>query len=106
MKIQERAQKPVGEFVRRALERYKDIIDGIILFCPVARVDAGDVSDIDISVILRGNESEGWRSMMRLSFDALLDIAEYISVKDSSLNNLGVENPVITNVRSEDIKIA
>lgn len=106
MKIQERDQKPVDEFVRISLEKYKDMIDEIILFGSIARGEAGEVSDIDILVILRGNESDGLRSMTGLSFDVLSDMAEYISVKVPDLNNLSAENPFITNVRSEGIKIA
>ena len=37
MKIEERYQKPIEEFVRRALERYRDEIESIILFGSVAR---------------------------------------------------------------------
>lgn len=106
MKIQERDQKPVDESVRISLEKYKDMIDEIILFGSIARGEAGKVSDIDILVILRGNESDGLRSMTGLSFDVLSDMAEYISVKVPDLNNLGAENPFITNVRREGIKIA
>ena len=37
MKIQERYRKPIEEFVRRALEKYRDEIEGIVLVGSVAR---------------------------------------------------------------------
>jgi predicted nucleotidyltransferase len=55
MKIQEKYKRPVEEFVRRALEKYGDKIDKIILFGSVARGEARDESDVDILVV--GNVS-------------------------------------------------
>ena len=106
MKIQERYQRAVDEFVRRAVEKYKDRIDEIILFGSVARGEAGEDSDIDILVIWKGNEAEGWRAMTGLAFDVLLDVEEYISVKVLGLEDLKAENPFINNVIKEGIKIA
>ena len=40
MRIQEKYQRPVEEFVKKALEQYKDKMDSIILFGSVARGDA------------------------------------------------------------------
>ena len=98
MKIQERYQRAVDEFVRRAVEKYKDRIDEIILFGSVARGEAGEDSDIDILVIWKGNEAEGWRAMSGLAFDVLLDVEEYISVKVLGLEDLKAENPFVNNV--------
>lgn len=63
MNIQERYRKPVEEFVRRALERYGDEIEGIILFGSVARGEGKEDSDVDVLVIWKGDEAEGWRAM-------------------------------------------
>jgi predicted nucleotidyltransferase len=51
MNIQERYRKPVEEFVRRALERYRDKIDSIILFGSVARDEGKDDSDVDVLLL-------------------------------------------------------
>ena len=106
LKIQEKYKTSVEEFVRRALVKYGDKIDEIILFGSVARREAREDSDIDILVIWRGDEADGWRSMTGLSFDVLLDQEEYISVKVIGLKDLGTESPFIKNVLREGIKIA
>ena len=106
MQIQEEYQEVVKEFVRRALGRYEDKIVSIILFGSVARGDAKEDSDIDILVIWKGYETEGWRTMTGLAFDVLLDQEEYISVKVIGLKDLGTKSPFIKNVLREGIKIA
>ena len=105
MQIQGKYQEAVDEFVRRARERYKDKIDSIILFGSVARGEAKEDSDIDILVIWKGDEAEGWRAMTGLAFDVLLDEEEYISTKVLGLEDLKAENPFIKNVIKEGIKI-
>ncbi len=105
-KISEKYQNAVDEFARRALEKWGDRIESIVLFGSVARGEAREDSDIDVLVVWRGDESEGWRSMTGLSFDVLLDVREYISVKVIGLKDLGgLKNPFITNVLREGIKI-
>ena len=106
MRIQKKYRKTVEEFVKRTLEQYKDKIDSIILFGSVARGEAREDSDIDILVIWKGNEAEGWRAMTGLAFDVLLDEEEYISVKVLGLEDLKAENPFVNNVIKEGIKIA
>lgn len=106
MKIQKRYQKAVDEFLRRVLEKYRTRIDGIILFGSVARGEGREDSDIDLLVIWRGDESEGWRAMTGLAFEVLLEEEEYISVKVIGLEDLKRENPFIKNVMMEGIKIA
>jgi predicted nucleotidyltransferase len=93
------------EFVRRALIRYEDKIDSIILFGSVARGEAKEESDIDILVIWKGDEAEGWRAMTGLAFDVLLDEEGYISTKVLGLEDLKAENPFIKNVMKESVKI-
>lgn len=106
MQIQGKYQAAVDEFVRRALRRYGDKIDSIILFGSVARGEAKEDSDIDILVVWKGDESEGWRAMTGLAFEVLLEEEEYISVKVIGLEDLKRENPFIKNVMMEGIKIA
>ena len=61
---------------------------------------------MDILVIWKGDEAEGWRAMTGLAFDVLLDEEEYISVKVLGLEDLKAENPFIKNVMKEGVKIA
>ncbi|MBE9594485.1 MAG: nucleotidyltransferase domain-containing protein, partial [Proteobacteria bacterium] len=81
-------------------------IDSIILFGSVARGEAMEDSDIDILVIWKGDEAEGWRTMTELAFDVLLDTEEYISVKVLGLDDLKAENPFIKSVMEDGVKIA
>ena len=78
MKIQEEYQNAVDEFVRRALERYRDRIEKIILFGSVARREAREDSDIDILVV--GDVS--LEELVDLTFPILLEYGELISAKD------------------------
>jgi predicted nucleotidyltransferase len=48
---QEKYQKAMDNFVRRALEKHGDKIESIILFGSVARGEAREDSDIDILLI-------------------------------------------------------
>ena len=106
MQNQEKYQEAVNEFMRRARGKYEDKIDGIILFGSVARGEATEDSDIDIIVIWKGDEAEGWRAMTGLAFEVLLEEEEYISVKVLGLEDLKAENPFVKNVLKEGIKIA
>ena len=45
------------------MERYRDEIEGIILFGSVARGEGKEDSDVDVLVIWKGDEAEGWRAM-------------------------------------------
>jgi predicted nucleotidyltransferase len=78
MKIQEKYKKPVEEFVRRALEKYEDEIDEIILFGSVARGEAREDSDVDILVIGEVSLEE----LVNLSFPILLEYEKLISAKN------------------------
>lgn len=51
MNIQERYRKPIVEFVRRALERYRDEIEGIILFGSIARDEGKEDFDVDVLLL-------------------------------------------------------
>lgn len=78
MRIQEKYQRPVEEFVKKALEQYKDKIDSIILFGSVARGDAKADSDVDILVV--GDVS--LEELVDISFPILLEHGEVISAKN------------------------
>lgn len=76
--IQKRYQKAVDEFVRRAMEKYGNKIEEIILFGSIARGEAREESDIDILVV--GDVS--LEELIDISFPILLEYGELISAKD------------------------
>ena len=78
MKIAEKYKRPVGEFVRRALEKYGDKIDEIILFGSVARGEAREDSDVDILVVGEVSLEE----LVDISFPILLEYEKLISAKN------------------------
>lgn len=78
MKIQKRYQTAVDEFLRRVLEKYRNRIEGIILFGSVARGTAREDSDIDILVIGDISLDE----LVNISFPILLEHGEIISAKN------------------------
>ncbi|MDZ4172584.1 MAG: nucleotidyltransferase domain-containing protein [Methanobacteriaceae archaeon] len=106
MELQEEYKKAVNEFAKRALQKYGDSINSIILFGSVARGEAREDSDIDILVVWTGNEAEGWRKMSGLAFDVLLDTEDYISIKVLLPQDLKIKTPFINNVMKEGMKIA
>jgi predicted nucleotidyltransferase len=105
LEIQKRYQEPLREFVKVALEKYGENVESIILFGSVARGEARRESDIDILVIWKGDEAEGWRAMTGLAFDILLEEEEYISTKVLGLEDVKTENPFIKNVMKEGVKM-
>jgi predicted nucleotidyltransferase len=81
MKIAEKYKRPIGEFVRRALEKYGGEIEEIILFGSVARGEAREDSDVDILVV--GNVS--LEELVDISFPILLEYEELISAEGIKL---------------------
>lgn len=77
----------MNEFVRRALEKYGDKIDSIILFGSVARGEAREGSDIDILVVAVGDRFRMRRELSGIVLDILLETGEYISVKTLSIED-------------------
>lgn len=77
----------MNEFVRRALEKYDDKIDSIILFGSVARGEAREGSDIDILVVAGGDRFRMRRELSGIVLDILLETGEYISVKTLSIED-------------------
>jgi len=78
MKIQEKYQEPVREFVKVVVEKYREKIESIILFGSVARGEAKEDSDVDILVV--GDVS--LEELVDISFPILLKDGELISAKD------------------------
>ena len=108
MEISERRRKAVEEFVRRALDRYGDRIESIILFGSVARGEAGEESDIDILVVTKKEDFRLRRMLIETAFDILLNTGENISVKALSKDEFERRKnfSFLRNIISEGIKIA
>jgi predicted nucleotidyltransferase len=81
MEIQEKYQKPINEFVEKALGRYRDKIDSIILFGSVARGEGKEDSDVDILVVGDVNLDE----LVNISFPILLEHGKLISAKNMNM---------------------
>jgi len=78
MNIQERYRRPIEEFMSRALERYRDAIETIILFGSVARGEGNEDSDVDILVVGDVSLDE----LVNISFPILLEDRKLISAKN------------------------
>ena len=108
MRIQRRYQKAVDEFIRRALEKYKDRIDTIILFGSVARGEAREDSDIDILIVTKEEDFRLRHILIGIASDILLETEENISVKALSKNDFEKHKnfSFLRNVISEGVKVA
>lgn len=109
MQIQKKYQEAVNEFVRRALRRYGDKIDSIILFGSVARGKAKEDSDIDILVVWKGDKLEGWDVLEDIAVDILLEYEQLISIKiiypQEYLGMMDMESSFIQNIKKEGVVI-
>jgi len=81
MQIQAKYRGAVKEFVSRALKRYGDKIDSIILFGSVARGEAKEDSDIDVLIVVKKEDFRLRRVLIGIAFDILLETEKDISVK-------------------------
>ena len=109
MQIQNKYQAAVNEFVRRALRRFEDKIDNIILFGSVARGEAKEDSDIDILVVWKGDKLEGWDVLEDIAVDILLEYEQFISVKiiypQEYLGMMDMGSSFIQNIKKEGVVI-
>ena len=78
MKIQEQYRKSVEEFVRRALERYRDEIEGIILFGSVARGEGKEDSDVD--VLVKERNIKDMKEIHGMAFEVSMEHSQDISL--------------------------
>jgi len=102
-----KSEKSVNEFVRRALEKYGDKIDSIILFGSVARGEAREESDIDVLIVTKKEDFRVRRALVGLAFDVLLETRENISVKALSKEEFERHKKFsfLRNVISEGVKV-
>ena len=78
MKNQERYRKPIEEFVRRALGRYRDEIEGIILFGSVARGEGKEDSDVD--VLVKERNIKDMKEIHGMAFEVSMEHSQDISL--------------------------
>jgi len=106
MPIQKRFQAVINQFSHLAHERYPQQIEKIILYGSVARGDAGPDSDIDLLVLWKGNEREGWRAMTGIAFDLMVTTGTYLSVKMMGAGTFSGSPGFEQNVMREGITVA
>jgi predicted nucleotidyltransferase len=104
--MDEKSKRAVEEFVQRVRERYGGSVSEIMLFGSYARGDYKKDSDIDLLVVWKGDEEEGWRGITRIAFDVLLSHGVYISVKVLTPEDMERDNPFLRNVRREGVVYA
>lgn len=104
--MDEKSTRAVEEFVQRVKEKHGDSVAEIILFGSYARGDYRKGSDVDLLVVWKGDEEEGWRSMTRIAFGVLLSHGAYISVKVVTPEDMEKDNTFIRNVRKEGVAYA
>lgn len=109
MEMEEKYQWATDEFVRRALEKYKDKVDSIFLFGSVAREEAKEDSDIDVLVVADGDRFKTRRELSEIVLDVLLETGKYISVKTLSIEDFkflqGIKSSFLNNVIKEGVFI-
>ena len=105
--LQKRYRKPIEEFVRRALERYRDRIEGIILFGSVAREEGKEDSDVDILVVTMKEDFGLRHALVGIAFDILLETRANISVKALSKDDFERHKnfSFLRNIISEGVKL-
>ena len=107
--MEEKHQEVIDEFAQKALRKYKDKIDSIILFGSVARGEAKEDSDIDILVVVVGDRFKMRRELSGIVLDMLLETGKYISVKTLSMEDFKflreVKSSFLSNVIKEGVYI-
>jgi predicted nucleotidyltransferase len=108
MELHARHQQALDEFLRRALEKYRDRIERIILFGSVARGEAREESDIDILIVTKEEDYRLRRALIGLAFDILLETGDDISVKALSKADFerGKNFSFLRHVLSEGVQVA
>lgn len=104
--MDEKITKAVEEFARRVKGRHGDEVAEIILFGSYARGDYREGSDVDLLVVWRGDEEEGWRKITRVAFDILLSNEVYISAKVLTPEDMEKDNAFLRNIRQEGVAYA
>ncbi len=102
-------EKALTEFINSIKTKYGAKIDRIILFGSYARGDYRKESDIDVLVIWKGDEVDGWNSLEREAVEVLFKYGSFISLKIISPNEYStmkeLDFPFIRNVSAEGIVV-
>jgi predicted nucleotidyltransferase len=104
--MEEKIARAVEEFVQRVRGEYPREAAEIILFGSYARGDHRGDSDVDLLVVWRGDEEEGWREITRIAFDVLLSHGVYISVKVFTPEDMEKDNAFLRSIRQEGVAYA
>lgn len=102
-------EKALKEFIQNIKTKQGAKIDRIILFGSYARGDYRKESDIDVLVIWKGDEVEGWNSLEREAVEILFKYGSFISLKIISPNEYSamkeMDLPFIRNVSAEGVVV-
>ncbi len=102
-------EKALEEFIKSIKTKHGAKIDRIILFGSYARGDYRKESDIDVLVIWKGDEVEGWNSLEREAVEILFKYGLFISLKIISPNEYSamkeMDFPFIRNVSAEGVVV-
>jgi uncharacterized protein len=106
--LDQRKQKAIDEFVKRAYQGHEDRIRGITLFGSVARRTPDADSDIDLLVIIDREDFRLRRELISLAFDILLETGGDLSVKVLSNEDFQAKKSFsfLRNVLAEGVKVA
>lgn len=102
-------EKALNEFINNVRTKYGDRIERIILFGSYARGDYRKESDIDVLVIWKGDEFEGWNFLEREAVEVLFKYGCIISLKIFSPNEFSamkeLDFPFIRNISQEGVVV-
>ena len=102
-------EKALKEFIQTIKTKHGAKIDRIILFGSYARGDYRKESDIDVLVIWKGDEVEGWNSLEREAVEVLFKYSFFISLKIISPDEYSamkeMDFPFIRNISAEGVVV-
>ena len=89
------------------MERYRDEIEGIILFGSVARGEGKEDSDVDVLVVTKKEDFGLRHALVGIAFDILRETRENISVKALSRDDFERRKnfSFLRNIISEGVKL-
>ena len=109
MKLEKRYKEAVDEFLRRVLDKYRDKIEGIILFGSVARGETREDSDVDILVVVKEQNLADMREIYGIAFEVSLEHSVEVSPKVYGeyevLKRLELGAPFINEVLHEGVAL-
>ncbi|MCX9013143.1 MAG: nucleotidyltransferase domain-containing protein [Candidatus Methanoperedens sp.] len=102
-------EKALKEFISSIKTKYETKIDRVILFGSYVRGDYRKESDMDVLVIWKGDEVEGWNSLEREAVEVLFKYGSLISLKIISPNEYKamkeLDFPFIRNISAEGVVV-